>query len=95
MEQILDKLRDDFAIAGEFESFEPIDGDTTFRVVFKADEGRAVATIQRASGATEVIHEANLSRERVRIVELAAFDPEEIDMLTIVIIGATTYGANC
>lgn len=68
-EQIVDKLRDDFAIAGELESFEPIDGDATFRVVFKADEGRAVATIHRASGETEVIHEANLSRERVRIVE--------------------------
>ena len=41
---------------------------------------------------TPVVIGSNLGRpdERVRIVELAAFDPEEIDMLTIVIIGATT-----
>ena len=41
---------------------------------------------------TPVIIGSNLGRptERVRVVELAAFDPAEIDMLTIVMIGSST-----
>lgn len=41
---------------------------------------------------TPVIIGSNLGRptERVRVVELSEFDPTEIDMLTIVIIGAST-----
>lgn len=44
---------------------------------------------------TPVIIGSNLGRptERVRVVELSAFDPTEIDMLTIVIIGASTSRA--
>ncbi|MDB5539876.1 MAG: cobalt-precorrin hydrolase [Devosia sp.] len=44
---------------------------------------------------TPVVIGSNLGRpnERVRVVELAAFDPTEIDMLTIVIIGASTSRA--
>ncbi len=44
---------------------------------------------------TPVIIGSNLGRptERVRVVELAAFDPTEIDMLTIVIIGSSTSRA--
>lgn len=41
---------------------------------------------------TPVVVGSNLGRpnQRVRVVELAAFDPREIDMLTIVLIGSST-----
>ena len=44
---------------------------------------------------TPVIIAGNLGRpeERVRIVPLSTFDPEEIDMLTIVVIGSSTSKA--
>ena len=66
-EQILDKLRDDFGVAGDLESFEATDNGAAFRIVFKADDGRSTAFIRLADGAAEVSHDADRSRERIRI----------------------------
>ena len=48
--------------------------------------------LEHRPGSTPVVIGSNLGRptERVRIVTLADFDPTEIDMLTIVIIGSST-----
>src|SRR4249920_261957 len=42
-EQILEKLRDDFGVAGELDSFDAT--DETVRIIFKSEEGRAAANV--------------------------------------------------
>ena len=51
--------------------------------------------LEHRPATTPVVIGSNLGRpsQRVRVVELGAFDPTEIDMLTIVIIGSTTSRA--
>ncbi len=65
---IIEKLRDDFDIRGEFASFY-LEENRTFRVVFKEDKGISEAVIQKGDGATVVTHEAGSTRAHITIME--------------------------
>lgn len=68
-DDILDKLRSDYGVQGELTSFEPVDQGTSFRIVFKSDDGNSEALIRRSDGATTVTSDGDRSRERITIVE--------------------------
>jgi hypothetical protein len=61
------KLRDDFSVVGELETFETT--DAAYRAVFKADDALTVAVIRRDTGAVEISSTLPRSRERITIVE--------------------------
>jgi hypothetical protein len=66
---ILEKLRDDFDIRGELESFDYAEATKSYRIVFKEDKGISEAIIQGADGVTVVTHEAGNTRAWITIME--------------------------
>src|SRR4051812_3417119 len=61
------KLRDDFSVVGELETFETT--EQSYRAVFKADKTTTIAVIRRDTGAAEISSNLDKSRERITIVE--------------------------
>jgi hypothetical protein len=69
-DEIVEKLRADFGVQGDVETFESIANGGAIRVLFKSEEGPVEAVIQRDSGDTTVtINTDKQTRERVSIVE--------------------------
>jgi hypothetical protein len=66
---IIDKLRDEFDVRGDLDSFTFDQAAKTYRITFKDERGTAEAVIRQEGGATEVTHEAGSTRARITIME--------------------------
>jgi hypothetical protein len=67
---IIEKLRSDFSVQGELQSFDLMESQNAFRVIFKSEDGPFEAIIQRDTGdATVTIDTDKQTRERITIVE--------------------------
>ncbi len=69
-DSIIEKLRTDFGVQGELDSFAEVKENNAFRVTFKSEDGPSEALIQRGDGETVVTHNTDKqSRERITILE--------------------------
>lgn len=67
---IVEKLRSEFGVQGDLETFASTAEPRAFRMTFKSDDGPLDAVIQRDTGETVVTHRTDSqSRERITIVE--------------------------
>jgi hypothetical protein len=66
---IVEKLRSDFDVVGDVESFDFIQEKNAYRVLFKSENGCSEVVIQCADGSTVVTNDSDKSREHIMIVE--------------------------